>query len=732
VSGSNTSDVEPPMNATHHCPTCGNPLPPDAPQGECPRCLLRAGLESEPAVAAPVGSASVATGSYGWRALFQPPSVAELQARIPQYEILELIGQGGMGAVYKARQPGLGRFVAIKILPFEINQSPGFTERFAREARALALLSHPHIVAVHDFGQAGDMCYFVMEYVDGVNLRQALQAKKMDTREALAIVPQICDALQFAHDEGVVHRDIKPENILIDKRGRVKIADFGLAKLLGPDPSGLSLTGTLQVMGTLRYMAPEQMSGAKEVDHRADIFSLGVVFYELLTGELPIGRFAPPSKKAQIDARLDDVVLRALESEPDLRYQQVSEMKTGVEATRLPAASPVIPAPIAAQPAHLPEAEADPNRFWGTPVSMALCLLLSLMLLTFLAYTASPVLTMLTGPDTALIRFGEQWGLGNRVDKVTSSLFVVFVVLVSSTLWCWWKYQSAHATQPSRPVPPRIAAERRREGALSEDAGVPDSGPQLSKAALWGAILVPLFILALLAFAVTSITVFTPVAMHHGEGPPVAVRPMWIGMIILIPLGIVMFFGFLSPFLTTILGVVAISNIRHSRGKLYGMPLAVFDALFYPLLLLDLILVGAGWLLIRSVSTLELSMAITFLLFVPLTVLLNVILIRLSWRAAIENMPGPESDLPAAKQVPGKQPPPFQPQRQGTSVLMIVLILCAVGAIPFLVCAGVLGTYWIVPSRSVQKGMIIEEHRPYVSESTPVLGPGDGVPAKGK
>ena len=136
-----------------------------------------------------------------------------------------------------------------------------------------------------------------MEYVDGVNLRQAIRSGGMSPKEALAIVPQICDALQFAHDEGIVHRDIKPENILVDKRGRVKIADFGLAKLLGHAPGDVSLTGTQQVMGTLRYMAPEQMEGTKAVDHRADIYSLGVVFYELLTGELPIGRFAPPSKK---------------------------------------------------------------------------------------------------------------------------------------------------------------------------------------------------------------------------------------------------------------------------------------------------------------------------------------------------------------------------------------------------------------------------------------------------
>jgi predicted Ser/Thr protein kinase len=277
--------------------------------------------------------------------------VEDLAGRFPQLEVLELLGKGGMGAVYKARQKELDRLVAVKILPPDVAHDPAFAERFTREARALARLSHPNIVAVHDFGRTpvpppvsstevkaavaeGGLFYFIMEYVDGVNLRQAIQSGGMSPKEALAIVPQICDALQFAHDEGIVHRDIKPENILVDQRGRVKIADFGLAKLLGHAPGDDSLTGSQQVMGTFRYMAPEQLDGAKNVDHRADIYSLGVVFYELLTGELPIGRFALPSKKVEIDVRLDEVVLRTLEKEPERRYQRVSEVKTEVEAIR--------------------------------------------------------------------------------------------------------------------------------------------------------------------------------------------------------------------------------------------------------------------------------------------------------------------------------------------------------------------------------------------------------------
>ena len=309
------------------CPKCGNQLPEGA-SGVCPKCLLSAGLEN----ASQDHSFPPTMDSPRSGEPFVAPIPRELAANFPQLEIIELLGRGGMGAVYKARQRGLDRIVALKILPPEVGRGLTFPERFEREARALARLNHPHVVTVHDIGRtADDLYYFTMEYVDGVSLRYALKAGSLAPQEALAIVGQICDALQYAHDAGVVHRDIKPENILLDRRGQVKIADFGLAKLLGDDADA-SLTHTHQVMGTLRYMAPEQMEGTHHVDHRADIYSLGVLFYELLTGELPIGRFAPPSKKVHVDVRLDEVVLRALEKEPELRYQQVSEVKTGMEA----------------------------------------------------------------------------------------------------------------------------------------------------------------------------------------------------------------------------------------------------------------------------------------------------------------------------------------------------------------------------------------------------------------
>jgi tRNA A-37 threonylcarbamoyl transferase component Bud32 len=322
--------------APGRCPECGAGLPADAPEGLCPQCLLRDAIGS-------THDAAKATPAEATAPYAGPPGLAveELAPLFPQLELLELIGQGGMGVVYKARQPSLDRLVAVKVLPPEAGRDPAFAERFGREARALARLSHPNIVAVHDVGRAGDLYYFVMEYVDGVNLRQLIRDGHLRPAQALRIVPQICDALQYAHEEGVVHRDIKPENILLDRKGRVKIADFGLAKLLGRDGENFTLTGSRQVMGTLYYMAPEQVERPLEVDHRADIYSLGVVFYEMLTGQLPVGRFPMPSEKVGSDPHFDGIVLRALEREPERRYQHASEVKTDVEAPGRTLISPV-------------------------------------------------------------------------------------------------------------------------------------------------------------------------------------------------------------------------------------------------------------------------------------------------------------------------------------------------------------------------------------------------------
>ena len=312
------------------CPQCGVSLPDNAPAGLCPNCLMALNLKTETVFTDDTPAA-------------QPPLPPEqIAPHFPQLEILECLGRGGMGVVYKARQKSLNRLVALKLLAPERVRDAKFAERFAREAQALAALNHPNIVTIHDFGQAGGFYYLLMEFVDGVNLRRLLRARKFTPEEALAIVPPLCDALQFAHDRGIVHRDIKPENLLLDKAGRVKVADFGIARMIEPETGRADLPvspeigaaqqhGPTGVIGTPSYSAPEQKNDPQRVDSRADIYSLGVVFYEMLTGELPGKKIAPPSTKVQIDVRLDEIVLRALEQKPELRYQQVSEVKTMVE-----------------------------------------------------------------------------------------------------------------------------------------------------------------------------------------------------------------------------------------------------------------------------------------------------------------------------------------------------------------------------------------------------------------
>ena len=292
------------------CPECGRAVPAGSPHQLCPACLLAQALASR-----------TIAGENEKSGAIPPPAPEEIADRFPQFEITECLGRGGMGVVYKARQKSLNRWVAIKILAPERVGQEKFAERFAREAQTLARLSHPNIVSVFDYGETGGLYYFVMEFVDGVNLRDLLREGRLEAKQALAIVPPICDALQYAHEKGIVHRDIKPENLLLDREGRVKIADFGIAALVGAegDPAG-----------TPPYMAPEQ-TARREVDHRADIYALGVVLYEMLTGERPDKEAIAPSHKVQIDVRLDEIVLRALEKNPERRYEQASVFKTQVE-----------------------------------------------------------------------------------------------------------------------------------------------------------------------------------------------------------------------------------------------------------------------------------------------------------------------------------------------------------------------------------------------------------------
>lgn len=269
-------------------------------------------------------------GSWRW----EPPSPEALQKMLPQYEVHMLVGRGGMGAVYKGTQLSLDRAVAIKLLPPAVEQQDqAFAERFRNEARLMGRMSHPAIVGVYDFGSTADgQLYFVMEYVDGTDVQHMIAREgRLPPEHALAITAHLCDALGYAHKQGIVHRDIKPSNVLIDVEGRVKVADFGLAKLSGKAQHS-SLTQTGMAMGTPDYVAPEALMYGSDVDGRADIYAVGVMLYQMLTGDIPRGMFKMPSQKFQsIDPRFDAIVRRALEHDREERYQSSHELRLALD-----------------------------------------------------------------------------------------------------------------------------------------------------------------------------------------------------------------------------------------------------------------------------------------------------------------------------------------------------------------------------------------------------------------
>jgi serine/threonine protein kinase len=239
-----------------------------------------------------------------------------------------------MGAVYLGWQKSLRRLVAIKILPPELDDNAAnFAERFQREAHAMARFSHPGIVAVYDAGATTDgLFYFIMEYIEGTDVQKMVRVQgPLSAEQALAITMNVCDALAYAHKRGVIHRDIKPSNIMVDTEGHVKVADFGLAKLANDDSAAL-ITGSHVSMGTPDFMAPEALYGIGKVDHRADLYAVGVMLYQMLTGEVPRGRFDLPSvQRAGLDPRFDAIVDRAMQKNPDKRYTSATEIRTDLD-----------------------------------------------------------------------------------------------------------------------------------------------------------------------------------------------------------------------------------------------------------------------------------------------------------------------------------------------------------------------------------------------------------------
>jgi serine/threonine protein kinase len=313
--------------------------------------LLKIGLDTvvmpqglDPDATVPVSQPSPAASGHRQPDLPLPEQLTELLPH-GNYLVVGFLGQGGMGAVYKGTQVRLKRPVAIKIMRRDQGRDYDFEARFEREAQAMAKLNHPNIVSVIDFGEAGaDYLYIVMELVEGADLMDVIRTGRMTQEMALSLLPQICDALQFAHDHGIVHRDIKPSNIMLTRDGRIKIADFGLAKHFDAESSFRTQTGT--GMGTPDYAAPEQFNANAQIDHRADIYALGVMIYQMITGELPRGVWKAPSQRAQVDTQWDDIVSHAMQSDPSDCYQQASEIKTDVSSITLKTAAKSDPSPL--------------------------------------------------------------------------------------------------------------------------------------------------------------------------------------------------------------------------------------------------------------------------------------------------------------------------------------------------------------------------------------------------
>ena len=255
---------------------------------------------------------------------------SRVQAALPRYTLGEPLGRGGSSVVFTATEERLGREVALKVFVALPGSEPAARERFAREARAMAGLAHSNVVVIHDFGQSDDLDWIAMERIEGVTLRQVLQDGPLDPDEFEGMALPLLDCIEFAHSRGVIHRDIKPENILIDLSGHLKVCDFGIAKWADSNTRWLTNSGV--ALGTPRYIAPEQSEAPETIDERADIFALGVVLYEMLTGEVPAGHFEPPSECGWASRELDSVVLRAMSRQRANRQDSVAQLRTELMA----------------------------------------------------------------------------------------------------------------------------------------------------------------------------------------------------------------------------------------------------------------------------------------------------------------------------------------------------------------------------------------------------------------
>lgn len=298
---------------------------------------------------------------------FAAPEIADLAPLFPGYEIESLIATGGMGAVYRAVQKSLDRTVAIKILPHEFSKDAAFCAGFEAEAKAMARLNHPNLIGVYDFGEVNGMLFIIMEFVPGESVFHSAHGIAIDPREVIRLVTGICNGLSHAHENGIIHRDIKPSNILLDLNTQPKIGDFGLAR-----PVENKIQEGEEIFGTPHYTAPEVVNSPHSVGFRADIFSVGVMLHELLTGKLPADDQRPASAIVHCDPRFDAIIRKATNTIPELRYASAAEMardlqtiasSSGPKVSRNPSPKgPPGPSRVASGPARHPVAPSRPRK----------------------------------------------------------------------------------------------------------------------------------------------------------------------------------------------------------------------------------------------------------------------------------------------------------------------------------------------------------------------------------
>jgi predicted Ser/Thr protein kinase len=422
------------MSTAHVCPNCGKPLPSDSPKGLCPACLLAAAIPGQPDVH------SVATVLPEYSTTSAAPEAGTHLKYFGDYELLEEIARGGMGIVWKARQTSLRRDVALKMIRAGALAGPDEVHRFLREAEAAANLQHPNIVAIHEVGEHGGQHYFSMDYVAGRDLGTLVKDGPLSPQAAARYVKIIAEAVHFAHQHGTLHRDLKPQNVLIDAADQPRITDFGLAKFMNQD-SRMTQSGA--VMGTPSYMSPEQAAGRQaDIGPASDVYSLGAMLYELLTGRPPFRGStpmatllevleaepaAPRRLKADIPLDLETICLKCLEKSPSARYPTARALAE--ELDRFLKGEPIQARPASAIRKTVSWARRHP----GTLAALAALVMVTLAFGVFYlfeenaflrAQQADPALARIPGPRHEFVRL---WEMINGYTSV-ASIYLFFVL----------------------------------------------------------------------------------------------------------------------------------------------------------------------------------------------------------------------------------------------------------------------------------------------------------------